>query len=1229
VAVAPRVARTEPPLIPFYSANSVVVAAASKEQVCQELMPELFHPELQWQNTSFYTWGSGNPRYAYSELGFACTGSSTQSQNDVRYVGFVYCATSATGDSQAWWYVDSVRERCVCVPGSFITENGKCVAPHNSKCTLTVDGVCHGGTNNGGTCPTCGNPINPANGNKFHSEPVYVGLGGFRLDLSYNTQDEESSGRFGRRWRDSFDRRIAVVGSMAVAFRPDGKGRRFLPSGGNWIADANNPDRLTELRDPLGTRTGWTLYVAEGDQLETYDAAGRLLGITPRNGPAQTLAYSDGTSGPNGGVFVDASGNATALILPAGFLTRAVDGYGRGIRFNYTTSTRVATVTDPGGGVYRFAYDDWNRTLLSVTFPDGQVRRYHYAESAYTGGTIQILALTGITDENGDRFATYKYDAQGRAVSTEHAGGALRYTLTYGATSTTVSDPLGVARSYAFQTILGTFSNIGITGPACPSCGPASQIYDANGNVASRTDWNGNRTDYGYDVTRNLETRRAEGLTIAGAPTPETRTISTEWHPTWRLPTRIAEPLRITSFVYNGDGGTTCGLYADGTTPVPGVLCSKAIQATTDADGSQGFAAAPVGAPRIRQYTYNANGLVLTADGPRTDVPDITSTTYYADDDPDPGKRSNVAAITNAAGHTTNITGYNAHGQPTTIVDPNGLVMTLAYDARQRLTSRTVGTETTSYAYDGVGQLVRVTLPDSSFLAYTYDAAHRLTGMADSQGNSIAYTLDAMGNRLKEDVYDPSAVLAQTRSRVYDDLNRLFQKLGAAGQTTEYGYDNQGNVVSVKDPLSRVTSNQYDALNRLARVIDPNLGQTHYGYNGLDALTSVTDPRGLVSAYSVDGLGNLVQQSSPDTGITVNAYDAAGNLVTRVDAKAQTTTYAYDVLNRVTRITFADGSMQTYVYDQGPNGVGRLTEITEIDPTAQVTSRIAYGYDPHGRVLSESRMVAGQVHTVTYTYDPAGRLAGISYPSGRSLTYTLDGVGRITGIATSADSQSQVLVQKVQYHPFGGVKSYVLGNGQVVSRTIDLDGRIAGYTLGDESYRLSYDAASRINGIAQLGNSANDRTYGYDSLDRLTSAAVPGAVFGYSYDPIGDRLSKSVNGAIDVYAYSPTSNRIASMTPAAGSTRSFVFDANGSTTDDGVNQYAYDARGRMSGAASAAGMTFYQVNALGQRVRKTGAHGDTVFHYDVRGRLIAETDAQGSLTRELFYLGDIPVAVFQ
>ncbi len=874
--------------------------------------------------------------------------------------------------------------------------------------------------------------------------------------------------------------------------------------------------------------------------------------------------------------------------------------------------------------MYQFAYGA-NNNLASIVFPDNATRTYIYNEPANTGGANLFTALTGIVDENGARFATFQYDAQERVVATEHAGGAQRYTLTYGASGTTVTDPLGATRSYGFQLTLGAYKNTGVSGPACPACGPAGQSFDANGNVSSRADWNGNVTNYGYDLARNLETSRTEAF-----GTPQARTVSTLWHATLRLPVRIAEPLRVTSYVYNGDG-VNCGLMADGVTPVPGVLCSKTIQPTSDATGAAGFGAAAAGAPRTWSYTYNANGSVLTMDGPRTDVADVTSYAYYANNDADPGKRGNVAAIQNALGHTTQILAYNAHGQPLAIVDPNGLSTTLSYDSRQRLTSRNVGEEVTSYSYDGVGQLIRVTLPDGSFLAYGYDAAHRLTVIADNLGNRIAYTLDAMGNRTREQVFDPVNNLAQTRARVYDALNRLAQEIGAQAQTTQYAYDAQGNLTGVTDPLGHATANAYDALNRLVRVTDPGSGQTLYAYDGIDQLVAVSDPRNLTTAYNYDGLANLNAQLSPDTGATANTYDAAGNLLTQTDAKGQTTSYAYDALNRVTSITFADGSKHSYGYDQGANGAGRLTFIAEANSLNVVTDLIDYAYEPHGRTLTENRTINGVTYTTRYSYDGAGRMNGVTYPSGRTVAYDFDALGRVSQVSTTpppaTGGATQIVASGITYQPFGGVKSYTLGNGQSYTRGYDQDGRIASYGFGNQLFSLGYDAAGRIVSIGDATTPLNSTSYGYDSLDRLTGAATPGGPFAYSYDAVGNRLTKSAGASTESYTYAAASNRLASI--AGGASRSFSYDADGSTTSDGAKQYAYDARGRMVQSVGPLGATAYRVNALGQRVRKSNSTDDRVFLYDTRGRLIAESAPSGQPLREYLYLNDLPLAVIQ
>jgi YD repeat-containing protein len=247
----------------------------------------------------------------------------------------------------------------------------------------------------------------------------------------------------------------------------------------------------------------------------------------------------------------------------------------------------------------------------------------------------------------------------------------------------------------------------------------------------------------------------------------------------------------------------------------PAALCRKTVQATTDASGSQGLGATVTGTPRTWNYTYNSSGQVLTVNGPRTDVSDITTYSYYtADSATGLYRRGDLKDVKNALNHTTQFTVYDAHGRPKTLIDPNGLTTQLTYWPRGWLKSRTVGSEVTNYAYDGVGNLTKITLPDGSFLTYAYNAAHQLTDLEDNLGHTIHYTLDLMGNRTGEEVFDPQGTLKQTQGFVFDALNRLQQTLGAnPGEVTSFGYDDQGNLQTVTDALSHATTHAYDALN--------------------------------------------------------------------------------------------------------------------------------------------------------------------------------------------------------------------------------------------------------------------------------------------------------------------------------------------------------------------------------------------------------------------------------
>ncbi|MGE0675191.1 MAG: hypothetical protein AB7O64_19280 [Methylibium sp.] len=250
----------------------------------------------------------------------------------------------------------------------------------------------------------------------------------------------------------------------------------------------------------------------------------------------------------------------------------------------------------------------------------------------------------------------------------------------------------------------------------------------------------------------------------------------------------MAEPGRLVTSIYNGqpdpfNGGALASCAPSGALLPDGqpivVLCKQVEQATTDTTGAAGLSPTLQSgvANRTRQWTYNQYGQVLTEDGPRTDVSDLTTYVYYSSTTDD-HTLGDLQQVTNAAGQVTSYPLYNKHGQVLRQIDPNGVITDTTYDLRQRLTSVSVGGQTTTYTYDPVGQLTRITQPDGSYVGYVYDAAHRLVAVTDALGNRIDYTLDNAGNRTAEQVKDPAGTLARQITRSIDALGRVQQASG-------------------------------------------------------------------------------------------------------------------------------------------------------------------------------------------------------------------------------------------------------------------------------------------------------------------------------------------------------------------------------------------------------------------------------------------------------------------
>lgn len=992
------------------------------------------------------------------------------------------------------------------------------------------------------------NPINTATGNKYRVETDYVGTGPFPLNFTrYYNYLSSRAGSLGAHWRSFYDRSIAistVTNKNKVTTLAD-----VIRGDGKVLRFTLSngvwvpaPDVTDKLESVAGS--GYK-YTCSADHVELYSSAGKLQSVAAREGFAQTLSY-------------DAQG----------LLSTVQDAFGRTLSFGYDASSRLVQMLDPAGQPFVYGYDAVGN-LASVKFPGQNPRQYLYENTSLPA------ALTGIVDENGARYATFSYDSQGRATISQLANGADYAKVSYYSDGTrVVTDGLGTQRKYGFSVLQGVARRTSLSDGLCDSCGSTSQLtgYNTSGFVTSVTDNKGGQTTYVRNP-RGLETSRTEAVGTALA-----RTITTTWHATYRLPLSIAEPGRTTAFSYDSAGR----------------LLSR-----TETDTA-------TNATRTTTYTYNAQGLLATVNGPRIDVNDVTSFTYDA--------QGNVATVTDPLGKITQYTAYDAHGRPLSTTDPSGLVATYSYDLMGRLASRTAGGLVTAYSYDGVGQLKRMTRPDGSWLEYQYDDAHRPIKLSDNLGNATSFTLNANGKVTKRQVLDATATVATQRGWAYDQLGRVTQEIDSASRIqVQYQYDANGNRSQVIDALGSAHTYAYDALNRLNRHTDPLSGVAAYAYDARDNLTQVTDPRNVVTGYTYSGLNDRTREASPDGGSSDYTFDAAGNVKTRSWANGKSVSYRYDALNRITLADYGGGAIVSYEYDStlnGNYGVGRLTQLS--DPSGTT----AWTYDQLGRVTQKIQAVGDRMLTTGYAYDSFGRLVSQTYPSGRQIAY-----GYSNGQLTSLTLDGQALIGNIVWRPFGPAKSWTRNNGTSMTRTYDQDGQLKTHSFGTGTRSLAYDLKGRITSITEPGRS---RTVGYDNLDRLVSETLPtGGMGTYGYDANGNRTSKSDGSGSSAYSYSTASNRLQSISGAE--TRAFSYDGAGNVVADGQHSYSYDNTNRLSGVDG--GQTQYLYNGLGQRVRKAGSITAYAAWND-QGQVIGEYDAAAALA-ETVYLGTTPVAVIQ
>ena len=406
----------------------------------------------------------------------------------------------------------------------------------------------------------------------------------------------------------------------------------------------------------------------------------------------------------------------------------------------------------------------------------------------------------------------------------------------------------------------------------------------------------------------------------------------------------------------------------------------------------------------------------------------------------------------------------------------------------------------------------------------------------------------------------------------YDAMDRLSSK-GIPGSEREYyTYDNEDNVISVRqgDELREMEYNDFGQVTKVylkkgtaARVL---MEEHEYGTGGLETYAKLAE---------VDGDGTV-------TGYAETEYT--------YDSKAR-------LISAVTDDTLGGTLQESYTYNFPGDVTNHTTSYTHGNVTDALS--ITYDYDLRGRMVeSVSTLSLGgstsSSVTTEYSYDALGR------PSGQISTAS--GTGGTLNKVTVTDG----------YTLQGWLNSHQVKKGT--------------QTLFTET--LKYDTPSSTSGgnalytglISERGDQWKFTSYGqgvtttdgyrYDNAGRLTYVKRGGVESTLSYDARGNVLTAEGNS----YTYS--GDRVSTFTPFGQSAVYFTHDSRGRMTYDGASGVTIDYNYlNLTRKISGTGGTLVKYSYLANG-SKTGAENGSGAGLVYRGSLIYKKASNGTLTFE-------------
>jgi RHS repeat-associated protein len=474
--------------------------------------------------------------------------------------------------------------------------------------------------------------------------------------------------------------------------------------------------------------------------------------------------------------------------------------------------------------------------------------------------------------------------------------------------------------------------------------------------------------------------------------------------------------------------------------------------------------------------------------------------------------------------------------------------------------------QSTTYAYDVLGQPLDVTLPDASVQSRRYHGDGQLAKTFGSQINPVEFTYDRQGR--------------QRTLKTWQSFDTVSETGTSGSATTTWIYN----------PLGLLERKQYDDASTVA-----------YTYSSSGRLETKTGGRGIVTTYAYDP--NTLDQTgvSHDDGITASVsygYDRQGRVVTVTDASG-TRSIAYEDGLPLDE-TYTAGVFSGYQIDRRIDSLNRYDRVSLIEPGITIPYQNTYTYDGASRLQTASF----NAHTVTHIYDPASELRQIqTFHNGTSNILTVnqrfDNLNRVKSresLITGGDSRSY---------------SYLYNSLNQRTRATAFDSSYWDYSydaLGQVDSAIRKDAADTVipgynygYTFDDIGNrtqtSTNGRTASYTSniLNQYNNRAVPRAldILGIANAAAAvtvntnaaSRLGENFHHALDLSAggngAQQTNISVTATLPDGGdgntprvadavenqflkaTPETFTHDADGNLTQDGQWIYTWDANNRL------------------------------------------------------------------